>query len=88
MRFEEHRIATEAEKQKMEDALRLLESQLLAGGKQAEDAQAQHVRELREAERRLLEQQQKQDELAVQKLRAEEERVRERSPLSLVRARG
>ncbi|XXQ32464.1 Kinesin motor domain-containing protein [Plasmodiophora brassicae] len=75
MRFEEHRIATEAEKQKMEDALRLLESQLLAGGKQAEDAQAQHVRELREAERRLLEQQQKQDELAVQKLRAEEERL-------------
>ena len=74
-RLESHQQQTEEERARMQEALKILEGQLLEGGKQVEDVKLQHEREMRQAEAAMLEHKRRENDLSLQKAKAEEEKL-------------
>jgi kinesin family protein 3/17 len=75
-RLEEHEAQTAEEAEKMKEALRLLEGQLIEGGKTVEEEKRRHELEMRKAQTSIIEQKRRERELNIEKEKAEEEKVR------------
>lgn len=81
-RLAEREAQTSEESERLKEALRILESQLLEGDKTVEQEKRRHEMEMRKAEADILEQKRRERELNLEKTKAEEKKVKTYYPIA------